>query len=164
MEPVTLMSSMPVKIVVTDRESIERGVLVRSSYVVVSIHDPDKPPPRVRRQSGFRDVLQLAFHDAEPVPSSPLPAGVRAMSREDAAAIWAFLSALGGDAGCVVVHCEQGMSRSPAVAAAIARAWRLDESRIWRNYQPNRHVFELMCRATPSHWRGPACESTTDSA
>jgi hypothetical protein len=58
----------------TDREDIEEGVLVRSAYVVISIHDPDKPKAKVRKQSGLRDVLYLAFHDAERAANSVLSA------------------------------------------------------------------------------------------
>ncbi len=34
------------KIIVSDRELIESGIIVRSSYIVVSIHDPEKRPAR----------------------------------------------------------------------------------------------------------------------
>lgn len=139
------MTRLPVKIVVTDRESIERGVLVRSSYVVVSIHDPDKPPARVRRQSGLRDVLHLAFHDAEPSQAMGLPEHVVLMTSEQAAQVWAFVRKWAGQVGAVVVHCEQGMSRSPAVAAALCRALGGDEARFFREHQPNPYVFRLMC-------------------
>jgi hypothetical protein len=61
------------ELIVTDRESVERGILVRSAYVVISIHDPDKRRARIRTQSGLRAVLYLAFHDAEPSERLALP-------------------------------------------------------------------------------------------
>lgn len=137
------------EIIVSDRESVEAGIVVRSSYVVVSIHDPDRPKARIRKQSGVRAVLHVAFHDAEPVASMTLPSGVRLMSVDDAVAIWDFVNRHRDDVGAVVVHCEQGMSRSPAVAAAVARGWGLDESRFWKRHQPNRYVYDLMLRAGP---------------
>ena len=42
--------------------------------------------------------------------------------------------------GAIVVHCEQGVSRSPAVAAALCDALGLDGRRFWHGYQPNKHV------------------------
>jgi hypothetical protein len=38
------------------------------------------------------------------------------------------------------------MSRSPAVAAAIARKLGIDETRFWDEHQPNRYVYELMVK------------------
>ena len=55
------------KFLVTDRSGIEDGVLVKSSYIVISIHDTNSRAPRVKQQSGLRGVLQLAFDD----PSRP---------------------------------------------------------------------------------------------
>ena len=108
------------KIIVTDRESIERGIIVRSSYVVISIRDPEKPKAKVKKQSGLRDVLYLAFHDAEPAAGTILPSSIVLMTPAQAADIWKFVEKWQNNVGTVVVHCEQGMSRSPAVAVAIA--------------------------------------------
>lgn len=132
------------KFLVTDREGIEEGVRVRSAYVVISIHDPDRPRAKVRKQSGLRDVLYLAFHDAEPVASSVLPADITLMTADHARQIWQFVEQHKGTVGTVVVHCEQGMSRSPAVAAALCRAFDGDEQRFFLEYQPNRYVYDLV--------------------
>ena len=134
--------------IVQDRDSIEHGVLVRSSYIVVSIRDPDKRKARVRRQPGLRDVLYLAFHDAEPVANMTLPADITLMSEDHAKQIWQFVRKWERQVGAVVVHCEQGMSRSPAVAAALCKAYGGDERCFFREYQPNGYVYKLMvdCR------------------
>ena len=58
---------------VCDREEIERGLLVRTDYVVISIRDPGRPRAKVKPQCGLRDVLFLAFHDAEPSANFELP-------------------------------------------------------------------------------------------
>ena len=49
--------------------------------------------------------------------------------------------------GTIVVQCEQGMSRSPAVAAAICKGMGGDDQRFWRNYSPNRYVYEVVLGA-----------------
>ncbi len=54
------------KIIVTDRDSIQRGIVVRSSYAVISICDPDSPPAHIPKVSAVRGILYLAFHDTEP--------------------------------------------------------------------------------------------------
>ena len=41
----------------------------------------------------------------------------------------------------------QGMSRSPAVAAAISKCLGFDERTFHRQYQPNRYVYRLVVEA-----------------
>ena len=133
--------------IVTDRQSIEDGILVRSSYVVISIRDPGKKKAAVRKTSGLRATLFLQFHDAEPTKGMLLPPEIRLMSPKDAASIWAFVEKYSKDVGAIVVHCEQGMSRSPAVAAAICKGMGGDDQRFWLKYQPNRYVYDLVLGA-----------------
>lgn len=134
-------------ILVTDRDSIEAGILVRSSYVVISIHDPDKKKPLIRKQSGLRAVLSLAFHDAEPSKGMTLPENITLMTKEQATLICEFVREWNGKVGSVVVHCEQGMSRSPAIAAAVSKSLGLDEQPFHKQYQPNRYVYRLVVEA-----------------
>ena len=133
--------------IVTSRESIEKGIRVRSSYVVISIRDPDKKKARVRRQAGLRDVLYVAFHDAEPAERFALPAEIKLMTPGQARKIRQFMDAHKADVGAIVVHCEQGMSRSPAVAAALCKLMGGDDRRFWREFQPNRFVYSLVLEA-----------------
>ncbi len=133
--------------VVTDREGIEAGVLVQSAYVVISIHDPDKPPAKVRKQPGLREVLVLAFHAAEPIPGTTLPSDIVLMTSKQADTIRRFMEKHLADVPTVVVHCEQGISRSPAVAAALCHALGGNDRRFWQDYQPNDHVFRLLLDA-----------------
>lgn len=44
----------------------------------------------------------------------------------------------------LLIHCEQGYSRSPAVAAAVALYLGMDHNHFFDNYDPNKHVFELL--------------------
>jgi predicted protein tyrosine phosphatase len=130
--------------IITDREGIEKGVLVRSSYVVISIHDPNTQPPYVPEQPGLIDKLVLVFDDAEEVPDNPLPAQITLMSREQAEQVHRFFEKHREEVQTVVVHCEGGVSRSPAVAAALCRALGGDDELFWQEYQPNRHVYRLL--------------------
>jgi hypothetical protein len=85
------MKTNPMEFKVASRREIERGIVVRTAYVVISITDPDQPRPEIRKPSGFRDVLYLQFHDAEPDDASLHVDDVILMSKEDAKAIWAFV-------------------------------------------------------------------------
>ena len=133
--------------IVTDRAGIEEGILVRSAYIVISIHDPDRSRPKVKKQSGLRAVLQLAFHDAEPTASRSLPAEITLMTAVQAREICEFVRKHKGDVGAVVVHCEAGMSRSPAIAAALCSSMGGDDRGFWKDYQPNAYVYGLVMKA-----------------
>lgn len=129
---------------VYDRRSVERGIVVREAYLLISIRDPEKPCVRYRRPTGLRDVLSLAFHDAEPARGVKSPEGIQLMQVEDAAKIWEFVSQHHDSVGAIVCHCEQGMSRSPAVAWALAEALKGDVAAILAESQPNQFVYKLL--------------------
>jgi predicted protein tyrosine phosphatase len=129
--------------------SIERGLLVHSTYALISIRDTGAKRARIPKPTALRCVLHLMFDDAEPSDAMPLPPEVKAMSRSQARQIWRFVDRHKAHVGAFVVHCHQGMSRSPAVAAALAVYLGLDEQPILRKYQPNRYVYDLMRRTMP---------------
>lgn len=134
--------------IVVDRRTLERGIVVKVPYVVVSIRDSQAREPRIRRGAGLRGVCSLAFDDAEPVGSVELPPDVKLMTREDADAIWTFVERHRAEIGAVVCQCEQGMSRGPAVAAALAAALGGDPEEILAEADANQHVYELMLAAS----------------
>ena len=133
--------------IVTDRQTIENGIIVKTPYVVVSIRDPGRPRPRLRRPPAFIDSLFLAFHDAEPSSGMVLPKEVCLMSPQDAVQIWRFVQKHIDRARTIVCHCEQGMSRSPAVALALAERLDGDTETILADGQPNQYVYCLMREA-----------------
>ena len=137
------------KIIVTDRETIQRGLVVRSSFVVISITNPGVPRARIKKVSGLKDVLYLSFNDSEPVDGLKLPQEIRLMTEDHARDIWKFVDQHKGQVGAIVVHCHQGMSRSPAIAAAISRYLGLDEMRFWTEHQPNQFIYDLMLQTMP---------------
>ena len=47
------------ELMVCDRKTIERGIVMPGRYVVISIHDADQPRAKVKPQPGLRDVLFL---------------------------------------------------------------------------------------------------------
>src|SRR5690242_19477017 len=104
------------KVICTDRDSIEHGVLVKSSYAVISIRDSGCSRAHIRHSSGLRAVLHVEFDDAEPATNQFLPPEVTLMTLGQATEIWRFVGEHREVVGAFVVLCHQGMSRSPAVA------------------------------------------------
>lgn len=65
---------------------------------------------------------------------------------EHAAKIIAFVQGL-KDKGCdlLLVHCEAGVSRSPAIAAALHKIFvDNDDNLYFKRYQPNSHVYKTI--------------------
>lgn len=133
---------------VADREQVERGLRVRRPYVLISIRDPGRRRVRPKANRLCVAMMELAFHDAEPVPGFEPARPIRYMTEDDARAIWRFLDEHFGKYAVIVVQCEQGMSRSPSVAAAIAGRLGLDDTRFWRDYQPNSYIYKLVRSAS----------------
>jgi predicted protein tyrosine phosphatase len=71
------------------------------------------------------------------------------MTRDNARAIWDFVLRYRDHVETIVVHCEQGMSRSPAVAAAICRALGGDDGQFFQQYSPNQYVYGLLLETIP---------------
>ena len=130
--------------IVTDRRSIEHGIIVRTSYIVISIRDPGTRKPRIRRGAGFRDVLHLAFHDAEPCDDLKLPDDIVLMTPNHAERIWHFVHDWKDEIGAIVCHCEQGMSRSPAIAIGLCRGLDEDPTDLETELSPNKFVLTLV--------------------
>jgi len=129
--------------IVASRDEIEQGIIVGTPpYVIVSITDPEKPQAQIRERVGLREVLHVQFHDA--VPGEVLRPHIVLMTREHAEKIWQFVAQHQDQVGTIVVHCEQGMSRSPAVAAALAERLEGNNDRFFLEYQPNEYIYGLM--------------------
>ena len=144
------------EIIIADRATVECGLSVKAgTYALISITDPDKPHIQVRKSSALRAMLELRFHDAEPTGSFKLPPDINLMTEGDAKQIAEFVLQHRGHINALVVHCEQGMSRSPAVGTAVAQALGLDTTFYERDYQPNAYVRSLLLDAFDTAGFGP---------
>ena len=121
--------------------------MVRSAYALISIRDPDKRKVRIPKSPLLKATLELAFHDAEPVGNFNLPERIRLITGEDASHIWQFVRSLPAEVKTLVVHCEQGVSRSPAVAAAVCKGLGGDATRFFAEYLPNAYVLKVVAEA-----------------
>ena len=135
--------------VVVGRDEIERGVVVREPYAVISISDPGTRKPQIGKPILFREALYLKFHDAE----DQMHPGIVLMKPIHAKRIWRFLREHQDKIATLVVQCEQGASRSPAVAAAICRMLGDDDSRFFNEFVPNQYVYALLLKTAPPHLR-----------
>jgi hypothetical protein len=85
------------------------------------------------------NLLQLYFFD-QTVP------GEHAFTENHAKEIIRFVGEAWGKIDCLLVHCEAGLSRSPGVAAAIARIFQGEgqDAAYFKQYYPNYLVYKIL--------------------
>ena len=112
-------------------------------YLVVAISDPDKPEPEIPRPPHLRGALRLRFHDVGQPRRFQETTDV-AMTPEDARQILSFVREQLPETELIVCQCEQGVSRSAAVAAALSRILQGEDEYFLKHYWPNRWVYNLL--------------------
>lgn len=137
------------QIKVCDREELERYRWDAPQCVLISITDPDKAPAEIRQSDRCLEVLRLQFHDIQPGPGAATIGGMTSMDADHARQIWQFVQRWRDEAQTLVVQCEAGMSRSPAVAAAVAEYLGQDSGVFFADYAPNRYIYEMLRRNRP---------------
>jgi predicted protein tyrosine phosphatase len=137
---------------VYSRSAIEACRPHEVAHVIVSITSGPSDVARLRPGPACRGVLRLVFADAE-APSEQFPEA-QLFSSEQAAQIWAFIQEHRAAVERIVVHCDAGKSRSPAVAAALSRVLTGDDADFFGGrYQPNRRVYRLLLAAAETRGR-----------
>lgn len=111
-------------------------------YIVVSIADRMGVHPTLLEPPHRLGVLRVAFDDVEPTRRDH-PGGKRPMDASHAREIRAFVEAH-PEAELIVVQCEAGMCRSPAVAAALWRWLEGSRGPFFETFRPNRHVYRTL--------------------
>lgn len=118
-------------------------------HVVISITSDPGDVARVRSNEMCRGILRLAFPDAD-APSARFKKEAL-FSREDAIRIWDFVRLHRPEIQRILAHCDAGVSRSPAVGAAIARVLNGDDSEFFGGrYRPNMLVYRTLLETSTS--------------
>lgn len=122
---------------VYSRAAIERIAPHEAPHGVISITSSPDDTARIPGSAACLGVLRLSFADADE------PSDLVLFDETHAAAIRGFLEAH-ANVSTILVHCDAGVSRSPAVAAAIARATGEDDAPWFRRYRPNARVYRIL--------------------
>lgn len=140
------------KIVVCSRAEIERLPPQEVPHLVISITTTEHDLARLP-EDGYRlDTLRLSFPDID----EPLEGMTDdwLFSEAQARTIWDFVVNRSRRAQRVVVHCDAGISRSPAVAAALTEAIHGDPSELFYRYSPNDRVYRILMRIYDREFAG----------
>lgn len=130
-------------------------------HVVISITSPGSRAARLPRSPSRRDVLRVQFWDikiplcvvcATRVSECKLPDShtmqLKPLSAEQAQTICDFILKWYNIVDLIVVHCEAGVSRSVAIACAIADyIGHPDRARMFEHNAGNGHVRTLILNA-----------------
>ena len=91
------------------------------------------------------DLLQVSFFDLDRIPQTYTGTAEIVLFNEDhARQIWEFVDSVWDRVDLLLVHCLAGVSRSPAVAAAIAKVKYSNDSLYFHLYVPNYLVYRTM--------------------
>lgn len=130
------------EVFVYSRAAIERVPAHEVPHLVVSITSSADDVARIPTSEHTREVVRLVFLDVG--AGSP-----GAMTDADAVRILDAVERVASRIDRLVVHCDAGVSRSPAVALALARHLGLDTTELERRFpRANAHVLETMTRAS----------------
>ena len=122
--------------------------------VIISISTPYlnyELEPYINAENGVQNILKLSFFDADEPNgldvNNVVAANSDLMSDEDAEKIANFVENNKND--LIIVHCDAGISRSSAVAAAILRHYTGNDDRIFDDYSynPNMWVYFKVLKA-----------------
>ncbi len=128
---------------VYSRHAIEATRPHEVPHVIISITSGVDDVARLRETKMCLGILRLVFPDVEE-PSEQHPEA-QLFSRDHATQIWRFVLQHRPLIERIVIHCDAGKSRSPAVAAAIASAFDGDPSEyMGGRYSPNMRVYRML--------------------
>ena len=115
-------------------------------HVIISITSHESDVASLRTNASCAGVLRLSFVDAE-TPSDQY-AEDALFSPNHATKIWDFVYDHRPRIERILAHCDAGVSRSAAVAAAIARVFNGDDAEFSSGrYRPNPRVYRMLLAA-----------------
>lgn len=125
------------KIHVSDRQRVEKLISrLTGKIAIISITDPDEPVVFYR----YTNVLRLQFHDFNQIWPQLTK---RTYFNESMAEQIVDFVENNKTVDDLIVHCEAGISRSPAVAAAICEYLNIYHS-FFKTHIPNTMVFAIL--------------------
>ena len=114
-------------------------------HITISITDPASKKGKDYGEANLfpsdkrLDTLRLEFYDITESVGHYYP-----ISKEQAQQIVDFVRGWKDKVGLIVVHCEAGISRSAAVAAALSKWLNDDDLFFFQNFCPNDLVYSYM--------------------
>ena len=130
--------------IICSREQAKKmSYKLRDPTLIISVTDPDKSPNRFANNPCIRAICRVSFDD---ILLHEEGNGLFAMQSSDAKKIREYVDRYMKEVGCILVHCEAGVSRSAGIMAAIQRYIIGSDNVIFDSpkYRPNIHCYRTM--------------------
>lgn len=113
-------------------------------HIIISISSPKTLKAVIPRHPLCLDILYLSFHDLDGIHMPSPATNIKLFSKNDAQKIINFVMCYTRNAELIICQCEAGISRSAGVAGALSKIMNGDDTRIFKNYLPNRLVYRTI--------------------
>lgn len=116
--------------------------------LIISISSTDDTIPEMLEHAQNDMVRHVEFLQFDDIDVSETVGGLIPMSEDDANQIVDAFLKYKNAVSQIIVHCDAGYSRSPAVATALCIAFGMSDTEFFGpGYYPNMHVYRSMLRA-----------------
>lgn len=142
-----------IQLLVLGREEI-KDFTFEKPYLIISVTDPKNTDAEIVHSSNLVEILRLTFDDiGKPNKFQFENSTDVLMNSEQAKQILGFVKENLSKVNLIVCQCEQGMSRSAGIAAALSKILQSEDEYFLKNYWANRWVYELLIEsATTLIW------------
>jgi predicted protein tyrosine phosphatase len=113
-------------------------------YLVISVTDSEKVAADIPESVFLRAILRLKFDDVGKPDKFSIGSKDVPMNEEHAEKIIKFVEKHLSEISLITCHCEQGISRSAAIAAALSKALQPQDRFPTENYWINSWVYDLV--------------------
>lgn len=137
--------------IVYSRKLVESTPPPTVPHLFISITTSPMDEAKIPESPACLGILRLAFFDSDLPPEMDGPDGL--FSPLDARRIWDFVLPSREQLGCIVLHCNMGVSRSPGVAAALCKALGGDDAEFFSRYSPNMRVYRILLDVFEAEYR-----------
>lgn len=117
------------------------------SYIVISVTDPESSDAEIFDSQFLVDVLRLKFCDVDAANKFKFDFSESKeifMNESQAEQILLFVKKNLEKISLIVCQCEQGVSRSPAIAAGLSKILQNEDDFFLKNFWANRWVYNLL--------------------
>jgi predicted protein tyrosine phosphatase len=131
------------RILVFNRADVQK-VRITGRHAYISLADSDQEPAALPHSEECADILRMFFDDVLDHGDQGRP--ITAFGPEHARQILDFWASVRDRIDTLVIHCNGGQCRSPAIAAAIERIETGDDERWFRSKRPNMLVYRTLLK------------------
>lgn len=135
-----------IKIVVLPKRKIHNiENTLTEKHSIISVYTPFSEPANILKNKNTEKILFTSFDDYDTIIDNYEEFWGRKQilfSAVNAKEIIDFWNEI--NSKLLIVHCEAGVSRSPAIAAALTKINEEDDNFYFKNYRPNSLVYRTI--------------------